>query len=149
MCNWGALKDPALFQNLLRGEQLSPVIALILSIVRDQLLAVEIECTLYIFACSWYRVCLFSVEEEAGKISRLDLYFADYGNSDFFELGDPSRMQLLRRLPFEFLQLPFQAIRCTMDDILPIGVNCTTCYTVIQCTCKLQCNAESTHTVIE
>ena len=70
---------------------------------------------------SWCRVRVLAVEQEAGKISRLDLYYADYGYSDFFDLGDPSRLQLLRRIPFDLLQLPFQAIRCTLDGIEPFS----------------------------
>lgn len=71
---------------------------------------------------SWCRVRVLAVDAEAGKIAQLDLYYADYGYSDFFQIGaDASRMELLRRLPFDFLRLPFQAIRCTLDGIEPLG----------------------------
>ncbi|XP_072523567.1 tudor domain-containing protein 1 [Salminus brasiliensis] len=68
-------------------------------------------CALFSGDGSWYRGMVQSVEGE-GKAK---VYFVDYGNSCEVEVTH------LRAIDPSLLKLPFQAIRCTLAGVEPVG----------------------------
>lgn len=64
---------------------------------------------------SWYRGRIDYVEEESysAQEKKITVYYVDFGDSEDMTL------QNVYRLPEEFLQLPFQAIECTLTNVQP------------------------------
>ena len=58
----------------------------------------------------WYRALVISADEESESAT---VQFIDWGNT-----GDV-KIEKLRHIPKEFCELPPQAIKCTMDNVIP------------------------------
>lgn len=58
----------------------------------------------------WYRAKINRVFED-----KVDLYYVDFGDSEWMPRSSVFEIRK------EFLELPFQAVECSLADIQPIG----------------------------
>ncbi|KAE8589413.1 hypothetical protein XENTR_v10017554 [Xenopus tropicalis] len=70
----------------------------------------KICCAFFSGDGNWYRAMVMGVEQKGTKVR-----FMDYGNTEELEAGE------LCDIPSQLLELPFQAIRCSLTGVKPIG----------------------------